>query len=218
MSVTAVPLPPVERRVVGGLWLGLALLALVGIAVAWYTTSRVALPPKAFLARNAKQPGVVVMPSGLQYQVLRLGTGVRPTVSDVALVNYVGKLADGKIFDQGHMAPFAVARTVPGFAEALTLMPVGSKYRFWIPPALGYPEGNGPIPPNALLIFDVDLLTVVPQSAIFSPAAQAPEAVAPHEPPAGIAEPSAEMPASSGEAPSGVTVHSGERPPGDAAQ
>ena len=218
MSVTTVPLPPIERRVVGGLWLGLALLALIGIAAAWYSTGRVQLPPKAFLARNAKQPGVVAMPSGLQYQVLRLGTGVRPTVSDITLVNYVGKLADGTIFDQGHMAAFAVARTVPGFGEALTLMPVGSKYRFWIPPALGYPQGSGPIPPNALLIFDIDLLTVVPQSAIMSPAAQMPEAVAPHEAPAtGTAEPSAEMPASSAETPSGVTVHTGE-PPSDAAR
>ncbi len=137
MSVTAVPLPPVERRVVGGLWLGLALLALIGIAAALYSTARIDLPPKAFLARNARQPGVVVMPSGLQYQVLHAGTGVRPTASDIALINYEGRFANGTVFDRGGPVPMPVGRTFPGFAEGLTLMPVGSRFRLWIPPALG---------------------------------------------------------------------------------
>lgn len=163
MSVTAVPLPPIERRVVGGLWLGLALLALVGIVGALYSTRNIDLPPKAFLARNAKQPGVVVMPSGLQYQVLRAGAGARPTTSDVALINYEGRFANGVVFDRGGPVPMPVGRTFPGFAEGLTLMPVGSRYRLWVPPELGLPEGGGPIPPNSMLIFDVDLLAVMPQ-------------------------------------------------------
>jgi FKBP-type peptidyl-prolyl cis-trans isomerase len=170
MSVTAVPLPAVERRVVGGLWFGLALLALVGIVAAWYTTSKVELPPQAFLARNAKQPGVVTLPSGVQYQVLRPGSGARPTTSDIALINYEGRFANGIVFDRGGPAPMPVGRTFPGFAEGLMQMPVGSKYRLWIPPALGLPEGGGPIPPNSLLIFDVELLMVMPQQAAAPPA------------------------------------------------
>jgi hypothetical protein len=205
MSVTAVPLPPVERRVVGGLWLGLALLALIGIAVALYSTARIELPPKAFLARNARQPGVVVMPSGLQYQVLHAGTGVRPTVSDIALINYEGRFANGTVFDRNGPVPMPVGRTFPGFAEGLTLMPVGSRFRFWIPPALGVPEGGGPIPPNSMLIFDVDLLAVAPQSAM-APAAAPPAA----EPQA--SEMPAAAPPQADDSAAGVTVHTGEPP------
>jgi hypothetical protein len=197
MSVTAVPLRPIERRALVWLWLGLGLLALLGIAGAFYATRNIAAPAKVFLARNAKQPGVVVTPSGLQYQVLAAGSGARPTASDLVLINYVGSLADGTVFDQGKMAPLAVGRTVPGFSEALMLMPVGSKYRLWIPPALGYPEGNGPIPPNSLLIFDVDLLAVAPQSAM--------------GPPRGM-PPSAAMPPPAGGMPEGVVPQGGEMP------
>jgi FKBP-type peptidyl-prolyl cis-trans isomerase FkpA len=207
MSVTAVPLPPVERRVVGGLWFGLALLALVGIALALYSTRNIDLPPKAYLARNARQPGVVVMPSGLQYQVLHAGTGVRPTASDIALINYEGRFANGIVFDRGGPVPMPVGRTFPGFAEGLTLMPVGSRFRLWIPPALGLPEGGGPIPPNSLLIFDVDLLAVAPQSAM------APAAASPPPPPSEMpqaAPPQSEEPPAG---PAGVTVHTGEAAP-----
>jgi FKBP-type peptidyl-prolyl cis-trans isomerase FkpA len=212
MSVTAVPLPPIGRRTLGWLWLGLAVLALAGIAAAWYGTRNIAAPAKIFLARNARKPGVVVMPSGLQYQVIRPGSGVRPTLSDIVLINYEGKLADGTLFDRGGPAPMAVNRTVPGFSEALTLMQVGSKYRLWIPPALGFPEGNGPIPPNSLLIFDVELLAVAPQSAMAPPAGM---------PPADTPPPASEMPQSAppqSDAPAGVTVHTGEGAPGTPAQ
>jgi FKBP-type peptidyl-prolyl cis-trans isomerase FkpA len=205
MSVTAVPLPPVERRVVGGLWLGLALLALIGIAAALYSAARIDLPPRAFLARNARQPGVVVMPSGLQYQVLHAGTGVRPTANDIALINYEGRFANGIVFDRGGPVPMPVGRTFPGFAEGLTLMPVGSRFRLWIPPALGLPEGGGPIPPNSMLIFDVDLLAVAPQSAM-APAAAPPAA----EPQA--SEMPAAAPPQGDESAAGVTVHTGEPP------
>jgi hypothetical protein len=204
MSITAVPLLSIERRVVRGLWLGLALLALIGIAVAWYGTRNIDLPANVFLARNAKKPGVVVTPSGLQYQILHAGTGVRPTASDIALINYEGRFANGVVFDHGGPAPMPVGRTFPGFAEGLTLMPVGSKFRLWIPPALGLPEGGGPIPPNSLLIFDVDLLAVAPQSAM-APAGMAPPA---SEMPEALPSQSAEPPAS--EPPSGVTVHTGQ--------
>jgi hypothetical protein len=208
MSVTAVPLPPIERRALGWLWLALAVLALVGIAGAWYGTRNIALPAKVFLARNAKKPGIVVMPSGLQYQVIRAGSGARPTVGDIALISYEGRFADGTLFDRGGPAPIPVGRMFPGFNEGLALMPVGSKYRLWIPPALGMPEGSGPVPPNSLLIFDIDLLTVVPQSAMRSPAAM---------PAAGMPPPASDMPEvlppQSEEPPSGVTVHSGEPAP-----
>jgi hypothetical protein len=205
MSITTVPLPPIERRVVGGLWLGLALLALVGIATAFYGTRNIDLPPRAFLARNARQPGVVVMPSGLQYQVLHAGTGARPTASDIALINYEGRFANGIVFDRGGPVPMPVGRTFPGFAEGLTLMPVGSRFRLWIPPALGLPEGGGPIPPNSMLIFDVDLLAVAPQSAM-APASAPPPAPASEMPEA--------VPPQPEEPPSGVTVHTGEPPAG----
>jgi FKBP-type peptidyl-prolyl cis-trans isomerase len=169
MSVTAVPLRPIARGALGWLWLGLAVLALVGIGAALYGTRNIAAPARIFLARNAQQPGVVVTPSGLQYKVLAAGRGPHPTTSDVVLISYVARLADGTLVDRGGPVPMSVSGTVPGFSEALTLMPVGSRYRVWIPPALGYPEGRGPIPPNSLLIFDLDLLAVAPHDAAAPP-------------------------------------------------
>ena len=183
MSVTAVPLRPIARGVIVWLWLGLGLLALVGVGTALLRTRHVAPPAEMFLARNARQPGVVVTPSGLQYRVIVRGTGPRPTPSDIVLVNYVLTLADGTLVDRGGPVPMEVAGTVPGFAEALTLMPAGSKYRIWVPPALGYPRGSGPIPPNSVLIFDLDLLAVAPRSAMapagMPPQPAEPEAAAP---------------------------------------
>jgi FKBP-type peptidyl-prolyl cis-trans isomerase FkpA len=122
----------------------------------------------AFLAKNKAVKGVYTTPTGLQYMVLRQGAGVRPKPSDRVRVNYEGKLLDGTVFDssyqRGEPAEFGLNQVIPGWAEGVTLMPVGSKYRFWIPSNLGYgAQGTpgGPIGPNATLTFDVELMGIL---------------------------------------------------------
>ena len=106
--------------------------------------------------------------AGLQYQVLEQGTGERPEPTDVVRVHYKGTLLDGTEFDSSHgrgePAMFALAQVVPGWQEGIALMPVGSKYRLWIPSELAYGElgtPNGEIGPNATLVFEVELLEIV---------------------------------------------------------
>ena len=123
----------------------------------------------AFLAKNAKAAGVVTTASGLQYQVIAPGNGPKPTDADTIVVNYTGKLLDGTEFDStakaGQPATFQMSRPlIPGWTEAVKLMPKGSKYRVWIPAALGYGEAvppDGPIPPNATLVFEIELVDIV---------------------------------------------------------
>lgn len=171
MSVTAVPIPPTPRRVLGMLWGGLAVIVAVAIALAWTGTSAAVAQTgtnEQFLAWNARQPGVRTTASGLQYKVLKEGTGARPTDADVALIKYKGTLRDGKVFDENERAPFPVAQVVPGFSEALKLMQKGGKYRLWIKPELGYGDRDtgGVIPPNSVLVFDVELLEFVPMAVL----------------------------------------------------
>ena len=163
MSITAVPLKPVKRRVLVYLWLGIALAV---AAAAWLAFRTPIDPSTSYLAHNAQTPGVVTTPSGLQYQVLTPGSGAKPTDEDVALVNYEGKLRDGTVFDKSQQpTPMPVAGVVPGFSEALKLMPKGSKYRVWIKPSLGYGDkDNGPIPGKSVLQFDVELLEFIPMT------------------------------------------------------
>lgn len=120
-----------------------------------------------FLAKNKTQPGVVTTATGLQYQVLRAGSGERPMASSRVRVNYEGKLLDGTVFDssyqRGEPAEFGLGQVIPGWTEGLALMPVGSKYRFWIPSELAYGSNGtqgGPIGPDATLTFDVELLAI----------------------------------------------------------
>jgi FKBP-type peptidyl-prolyl cis-trans isomerase len=121
----------------------------------------------AFLAANAKKPGVVTTASGLQYKVLQEGSGDSPKASDTVTVNYRGTTLDGREFDSsyktGKPASFPVGRVIPGWTEALQLMKPGGKYQLFIPPKLAYdaasPPGSG-IPPGSMLLFDVDLLSV----------------------------------------------------------
>ena len=120
----------------------------------------------AFLAANKDKPGVKVTDSGLQYQVVRAGNGPKPAATDVVRVHYKGTLLDGTVFDssydRGQPAEFGLAQVIPGWSEGVALMPVGSKYTFWIPAELGYGEaGGGPIPPNAMLTFEVELMEIV---------------------------------------------------------
>ncbi|MGK6320592.1 FKBP-type peptidyl-prolyl cis-trans isomerase [Sphingomonas sp. DT-204] len=165
-TVTAVPIPPTKRRVIVYLVLGILLAVAAAAALAWQMPTDPAL---TFLGKNARQPGVVTTASGLQYKVLEKGQGgPSPTDTDVALVNYEGKLVDGTTFDKSQQpTPMPVAGVVPGFSEALKLMHKGAKYRFWIKPSLGYgAKGAGPIPPNSVLVFDVELLDFLPEAVI----------------------------------------------------
>jgi FKBP-type peptidyl-prolyl cis-trans isomerase FklB len=116
-----------------------------------------------FLSDNKGKDGVKTTSSGLQYKVLKEGNGAQPKSSDTVTVNYRGTLTDGTEFDssykRGQPATFPVAGVIKGWTEALQLMKVGSKYQLFIPPDLGYgPTGQGAIPPNAVLIFEVELL------------------------------------------------------------
>ena len=171
MSVTAVPIPPTSRRVLGMLWAGLIVVIAAAIALAWFGTSAAVAQTgtnEQFLAWNASQPGVQTTASGLQYKVLKEGEGPHPTDADVALIKYKGTLRDGTVFDQNERAPLPVAQVVPGFSEGLKLMQKGGKYRLWIKPELGYGDRDtgGQIPPNSVLVFDVDLLEFIPMAVL----------------------------------------------------
>ncbi len=119
-----------------------------------------------FLAENAKRPGVVTLPSGLQYEVLQEGDGPSPTEDDEVTVHYHGTLIDGTVFDssveRGEPATFPVSGVIPGWVEALQLMKVGSKWKLYIPAELAYGErgAGGAIGPNEVLIFEVELLGI----------------------------------------------------------
>ena len=122
----------------------------------------------AFLSGNKAVKGVYTTPSGLQYMVLRQGSGARPKPTDRVRVNYRGTLLDGTVFDssydRGQPVEFGLDQVIAGWTEGVSLMPVGSKYRFWIPGELAYgskgPPG-GPIGPNATLVFDVELMDIL---------------------------------------------------------
>ena len=119
----------------------------------------------AYRAENAKKPGVTTTASGLQIQVLTPGSGPSPKATDKVKVHYTGTLIDGTKFDssidRGEPITFPLDGVIKGWGEGLQLMKVGEKARLVIPPSLGYgPQGTGPIPPNATLVFDVQLLSI----------------------------------------------------------
>jgi FKBP-type peptidyl-prolyl cis-trans isomerase FklB len=122
---------------------------------------------KAFLEANGKRTGVVTLPSGLQYEIMTKGTGSIPKASDSVKVHYHGTLIDGNVFDssvqRGEPATFGVTQVISGWVEALQLMPVGSKWKLFIPSALAYgAQGAGQaIAPHSALIFEVELLEIV---------------------------------------------------------
>ncbi len=121
---------------------------------------------EAFLLENASKEGVVTLPSGLQYMVITEGKGDKPGPYTIVTVHYEGSLINGKVFDssykRGQPASFGVHQVIPGWTEALQLMPVGSKWKLFIPSALGYGArgAGGAIPPHATLIFDVELISM----------------------------------------------------------
>lgn len=159
-TVTAVPLIPIKRSYLVWLWLGLLAAVLGGAALAFQGDD--------FFTRNGRASGVITTASGLQYKVIAPGSGPKPTDTDVALVNYEGKLLNGTVFDKSERpSPFPVSGVVPGFSEGLKLMSKGAKYRFWIKPELGYgAKGAGPIPANAPLMFDVELIDFLPEATL----------------------------------------------------
>jgi FKBP-type peptidyl-prolyl cis-trans isomerase FklB len=121
---------------------------------------------KAFLEANKTKEGVKVLPDGLQYKIIKEGTGATPTATDTVKVNYRGTLIDGKEFDSSYKrnqpAEFPVNGVIKGWTEALELMKVGGKWELYIPANLAYGERGRPgIPPNSVLIFEVDLLEIV---------------------------------------------------------
>ena len=126
---------------------------------------------EAFLAANAGKPGVITTPSGLQYQVLRRGSGPRPAPSATVSIHYIGRTLDGREFSNTYAAQhpetLPLPRAMPGMVEAMTLMTPGSRYRFWIPGALAYGEAGraGDIEPNATLVFDIELLETAVRAA-----------------------------------------------------
>lgn len=120
---------------------------------------------EAFLAENKKKEGVITLPSGLQYKIIKEGTGKMAKAADTVTTNYRGTLIDGTEFDssykRGEAATFPVNGVIPGWTEALQLMKTGSKWQLFIPSNLAYGErGTGPIGPNAVLLFDVDLISI----------------------------------------------------------
>jgi len=121
---------------------------------------------EAFLAQNRTKEGVVTLPSGLQYKILKAGDGKKPTEADTVECNYRGSLINGTEFDssyrRGQPATFGVTQVIPGWREALQLMAVGSKWQLFVPPDLAYGErgAGSEIGPNATLIFEVELLAI----------------------------------------------------------
>ena len=129
---------------------------------------------EAFLAANGKKDGVVTLPSGLQYKILTAGQGKKPVESDTVLCNYKGTFPDGTEFDSsaeaGKPVPFEIKSVIPGFKEALQLMPVGSKWQIVLPSNLAYGDrgAGNVIGPNTTLIFEVELVSI--QDAATAPA------------------------------------------------
>ena len=121
---------------------------------------------EAFLAANKTKAGVVTLPSGMQYLIMKEGTGPKPVSTDKVKVHYHGTLTDGTVFDssveRGEPAEFGVTQVIQGWVDALQLMPVGSKWKLFIPSNLAYgPQGPPSIGPNQVLVFEVELLDIV---------------------------------------------------------
>jgi len=120
---------------------------------------------KEFLEKNAKRPEVKTTKSGLQYEIVKAGTGATPKISDTVVCHYKGTFIDGEVFDssyqRGEPAQFPVDRVITGWTEALQLMKVGAKWKLFIPSDLAYGEsGNRGIPPNTVLLFEIELLDI----------------------------------------------------------
>jgi len=147
------------------------------IAAAQQRAERNKKDGEAFLAANQAKEGVVTLPSGLQYKVLKAGEGPRPTIADTVVCNYRGTLVDGTEFDSSYKRneplSIPVGRVIKGWTEALQLMPVGSKWQLVVPANLAYGE-RGPGGPNSTLIFEVELLSIKEKPAVVTPSSALP--------------------------------------------
>lgn len=149
---------------------------------------------EAFLAANKAQAGVVTLPSGLQYKIVKEGTGPKPNAADTVECQYRGTLLNGKEFESsakhGQTAKFGVGQVIKGWTEALQLMPVGSKWQLWIPSDLAYgPRAAGPdIGPNSTLVFEVELVSIA------TPKAEQPKAGPPMADPSKLDQPQTNQP------------------------
>lgn len=175
MSVTAVPLQPVKRAYKVWLWIGVLLAIALAFGLAWLgTREQVAakLPNDQFLAWHKGQTGIQTTASGLQYQVLKAGEGPTANDQDGVSLQIRGILRDGSEFQPAAPMRFQVGQPmIPGFTEGVKLMNKGSKFRFWLPPKLGYGAEPGAQGPGAeladkVLIFDVEMSEVVPAAVI----------------------------------------------------
>lgn len=169
---TATPTAGKSGGVAGWLVGGALIVAIAGAAAWLGTQGQVAAVRTAdmkFLAENAKKPGVVTTATGLQYQILRPGSGPKPGRTDTVLVHYEGRLIDKTVFDssyqRGQPAAFPLDQVIPGWTEGVQLMGTGAKYHFVVPPQLAYGArgAGGVIPPGAVLEFDIELLAVKPK-------------------------------------------------------
>jgi FKBP-type peptidyl-prolyl cis-trans isomerase FkpA len=168
MSITTVPLHPIKKGTLIKLWIGIVVLLGAAAVFAWCATARpIAMNGTAedFLSWNGSQSGVVTTDSGLQYQILEVGDEAgSPGPGAGVIVNYEGRLIDGTVFDSGEQQGLPLDGVIDGWAEGIQEMSRGARYRFWIPPALGYGENPPPgslIQADSVLVFDVELLEFI---------------------------------------------------------
>jgi len=170
MSSTAVPIRPIAKGSMTKLWSGVAIVAALAGALAWTGTAKAVGQTCAATDMLPVGNGTLAAEtteSGLHFQTRKAGKGANPTDEDVALINYKGTLQNGTEFDANNQTPMPVGGVVPGFSEALKKMQRGGSYRLCIPAALGYgAQAAGTIPPNSVLIFDVELLDFKSQAEV----------------------------------------------------
>lgn len=165
MSITAVPIQPIEKGSLIKLWGGVALAVMIAGGLAYAGTmgaSGGGCGDKAFVDEGKGVSAPIVTATRLRFQTVKAGTGAKPTEADVGLINYKGTLAkDGKEFDANQNVPMPVGGSIPGFSEGMKMMQPGGSYRLCIPADLAYGAegaGAGKIPANAVLLFEVDLI------------------------------------------------------------
>jgi FKBP-type peptidyl-prolyl cis-trans isomerase FkpA len=168
MSITTVPLRPIQKGTLTKLWIGVFVLFAAAAVFAWCSTARpIAMngTSEDFLSWNGGRSGVVTTESGLQYEILEEGDGAgSPGPGAGVIVDYEGRLLDGTVFDAAEQQPITLDSVVPGWSEGIQQMSRGARYRFWLPPAIGYGE-NGrpgtPIGPDTVMVFDVELFEFI---------------------------------------------------------